>query len=117
MRDHAGAQTLLGVMHFRGLGVAEDATDAALWFYRAARRGHPNAQLAFGAMVWRGLGVERNPERALFWLMLAEEFGEAAVKTEARRLMSEVLEALSDAQAEAVRQRMRLWQPDPRSDP
>lgn len=100
MRDlaksgHAGAETMLGVMHYHGEGVEADPAIAAAWFIKGAMKGNSNAQLAIGALYLRGEGVARDPEKAWTWLLLATaEGGETA--TEARRLMAEIDAELSD---------------------
>ena len=47
----ARAQYGLGVLHWRGQGVAPDAKEAARWFARAARQGYEPALSALSALA------------------------------------------------------------------
>lgn len=64
LRQDPDAETLLGVMAARGLGVPPDPAVAAAWYLRAARRGHAPARLALADAYRRGEGVPRDPARA-----------------------------------------------------
>lgn len=94
---HAGAETMLGVMHYHGQGVEADAALAAAWFVKGAMKGNANAQLALGALYMRGQGVGRDPEAACGWLLLAaRDLGETA--DEADRLLAALLPDLTAEQ-------------------
>ena len=56
----ARAEYALGVLHWRGLGVAADPEQAARWFARAARRGYRPALSALA-----GLAAELQDEDGL----------------------------------------------------
>lgn len=61
------AQTYVGEIYERGLGVAPDHAKAATWYRRAADQGYAPAQINLGQLYEQGLGVERNADVALDW--------------------------------------------------
>jgi hypothetical protein len=61
------AQTYVGEIFEKGLGVQPDYTTAATWYRRAADRGYSRAALNLGNLYERGLGVPRDPTQALSW--------------------------------------------------
>lgn len=108
---HSGAETMLGVMYFGGQGVEKNESFAAIWFFKASRKGNPNAHLAFGSLHIRGVGVLQNLSKAYKWLLLAAERGEGAVASEANRLLVEIGTLMSDAQRERAIAEARAWRP------
>jgi hypothetical protein len=83
------AEFMVGVMYFYGKGVRRDDGLAAIWFYKAARKGNANAQLAFGSMHIRGAGVRRDLVTAYMWLTLAVESGVAGLRQQAAILRAD----------------------------
>ena len=61
------AQTYVGEIFEKGLGVAPDHTAAAQWYRRAAERGYSRAAINLGQLYEQGLGVPKNPAQALSW--------------------------------------------------
>ena len=61
------AQTDLGLLYARGMGVAEDYAAALQWLQRAAAQNSPRAQDNLGLMYERGYGVPRSYDTALEW--------------------------------------------------
>ena len=57
------AQYGLGVLHWRGLGVAADPTEAARWFAKAARQGYRPALSALAGLAAELQGDE-GPRRS-----------------------------------------------------
>jgi caspase domain-containing protein/Sel1 repeat-containing protein len=53
----AAAQTYVGEIHEKGLGVPPDHAVAARWYRRAADAGYPRAAINLGHLYERGLGV------------------------------------------------------------
>ncbi|MEX2642149.1 MAG: caspase family protein [Acetobacterales bacterium] len=66
------AQTYVGEIYEKGLGVPPQYDLAAQWYAKAAGQGSSRAQLSLGALYERGLGVPLDPARA------AELFAEAS---------------------------------------
>ena len=63
-RADAWAQYSLGVMYYRGRGVAQDYTKAREWLEKAATQGNANAQFSLGLMYKNGRGVAQDDARA-----------------------------------------------------
>ncbi len=72
---HVKAQTNLGLLYSRGLGVTRDPVEAVSWYTRAAEREFSLAQYNLGVMYSRGLGVERDENMAWLWYLRAAEQG------------------------------------------
>jgi hypothetical protein len=66
-RGDQAAQTYVGEIFEKGLGVQPDYAVAATWYRRAAERGYARAALNLGNLYERGLGVSRDPVQALSW--------------------------------------------------
>ena len=63
----AAAQTYVGEIYEKGLGVPPDYTAAAQWYRRAAEAGYPRAAINLGYLYEHGLGVPRDPAQARYW--------------------------------------------------
>ena len=65
---HAQAQYELGEAFFRGeLGVAQDETEAAKWFRKAAEQNLAEAQYNLGVCYAKGQGVAQDAAEAVAW--------------------------------------------------
>ena len=63
-QDDAAAQTLIGEIYSKGLGVGEDDGRAAGWFEIASRHGDMLAAFELATMYEDGSGVAKDPKRA-----------------------------------------------------
>ncbi len=107
------AQTNVGEIFEKGLGVPPDHQAAATWYRRAADRGYSRAAINLGQLYEQGLGVPKDTGQALGWYRKAAglpdlAFGvvPAASAAEIERLRAEVgrLQGeLSAKQAELAR--------------
>lgn len=79
--DHA-AQTYVGEIYEKGLGVPPDYAAAAQWYRRAAEAGYPRAAINLGYLYEHGLGVPRDPVQALNWYRKGTGGGPAIVYAE-----------------------------------
>lgn len=61
------AQTYVGEIFEKGLGVSPDFAAAAKWYRKAAEQGYQRAQINLGFLYEKGLGVEQDPLAALNW--------------------------------------------------
>ncbi len=59
------AQTNVGEIYERGMGVPPDFAAAAQWYQKAADKGYARAQFNLGTMYEQGLGVEKDQLKAL----------------------------------------------------
>ena len=59
------AQTYVGEIYEKGLGLSADYQVAAHWYSEAARLGYSRAQINLGHLYEKGLGVEQDKQQAL----------------------------------------------------
>lgn len=67
------AQSRMGYMYERGIGVAKDYRKAAEWYIKAIQNGSKRAYARVGFLHARGLGVPQNYDEALKYLRKAVE--------------------------------------------
>ena len=107
----AEAQLDLGVMYFKGSGVAQDYKQAVFWTHKAAEQGNANAQRILGTMYDIGVGVVQDNKLAYVWSSVSAANGDVEAATNrdlfAKRLSPAVL---AEAQALAG-QYVELYQP------
>jgi Caspase domain/Sel1 repeat len=70
------AQTYVGEIFEKGLGLPPDYQAAAQWYRKAAERGYSRAALNLGSLYERGLGVPKDPSQALNWYRRASGLSE-----------------------------------------
>jgi len=92
-----GAQTYVGEIFEKGLGVRPDYAAAAVWYRRAAEKGYSRAAINLGNLYEQGLGVPKNNALALNWYRRAAGLSELSFGTvsqsqaaETQRLRDEV---------------------------
>jgi TPR repeat protein len=71
----ARAQSNLGVMYAKGLGVRQDYAAAASWYRRAAEQGNANAQSNLGVLCAEGRGIPQDNRAAARWYRRAADQG------------------------------------------
>jgi uncharacterized protein len=69
-------QALLGLLYYRGRGVARDDRTALQLFHRAADQGDTSAQFYLGVIYSEGEGVPQDYTEAARWFGLAAEKGD-----------------------------------------
>lgn len=67
---------ILGLMHEQGYGVAQDKSQAALCYRKAAEKGQVQAQYRLGFLYYHGQGVCRDLEQAAECYKKAAEQGD-----------------------------------------
>jgi TPR repeat protein len=67
----AVAQYKLGYNYYLGKGIAQDFSQAAVWWQKAAEQGFPDAQNNLGVLYNSGKGVPQSYADAYFWQNLA----------------------------------------------
>ncbi len=65
------AQTYVGEIYEKGLGLAPDFQVAAHWYHKAAEQNHSRAQINLGHLYEKGLGVAPDQQKALNLYRLA----------------------------------------------
>ena len=69
------AQTLLGEIYSRGLGVKRDMKEAARWYQAAAKAGKPEAQFRYAMILLEGSAVSRDEAQARDLMQAAADRG------------------------------------------
>ncbi|WP_421758871.1 tetratricopeptide repeat protein [Devosia sp.] len=77
--DHA-AQTLIGEIYSKGLGVPEDPKAAADWYAMASKSGDPLATFELALLYQDGRGVEKDRKRAADLFKTAADAGNMMAK-------------------------------------
>lgn len=72
----ADAQTYVGEIFEKGLGLQADPIVAADWYQKAADQGHSRAQINLGFLYESGLGVEKDLVKAMNLYRMASGFDE-----------------------------------------
>jgi hypothetical protein len=57
----------MGVKYHNAIGVARSYTEAAKWWFKAAKQGHTRSMYEFGDCCKYGLGVEQDQAKASEW--------------------------------------------------
>jgi len=76
----ATAQTALGLLYERGLGLSSDPSTALIWYRRAADQGDALAMFHIGSLYERGAGVARDYGIAAEWYHQASDAGNASAQ-------------------------------------
>ena len=101
------AQTLLGVMYFKGKGVPEDYAKAAHWYTKAAKQGDVGAQFALSGKYYNGEGVPENYVHAYAWVSIAAARGDA----DGKKIKKLIVKFMSTAQiADGQKLSGELWE-------
>jgi TPR repeat protein len=82
--DHgdAEAQFRLGLNFANAVGAAQDYSQAAAWYLKAADQSHALAQFNLGVMYARGQGVPQDEIKACGWIRRAAQQGDAGAQYE-----------------------------------
>lgn len=83
------AQTNLGLLYSRGLGVSKDGQKALVWFEKAAQQGYPTAEYNLATIFAKGLAVEKNQSIAATWYLQAAQHGHVRSHFEIARRYAE----------------------------
>ena len=101
----ASAQTNLGLLYSKGIGVPQNDAEAVKWYRYAAEQGHAVAQNNLGALYINGLGGPKDPILGLAWLLLSAEGGYQAAATAATASM----EDMTPKEVECARKFKEAW--------
>jgi TPR repeat protein len=96
------AQVLLALMYYNGIGVPQDAAEAARLYRLAGDQDHSEAQFALGQMYDQGKGVPQDRVEAARWYRLAADKGLAKAQHNLG-VMYQNGEGVPEDKAEAIR--------------
>jgi uncharacterized protein len=105
------AQTYIGYMYQRGLGVPRDYVVAASWLNQAAEQGEPTAQFFLGLLFDKGFGVPQDWVQAEVWLNLAASQASIKQRDYWTRVRDSVAQKLTLDQLAEAQQRAYAWAP------
>ena len=74
-KGDAAAQTLIAELYEKGLGIARDTKQSAIWYEIAAKSGNREAQFAYALKLLQGKDVKRNKVAGNAMMKLAAEAG------------------------------------------
>lgn len=97
------AQTYVGEIYEKGLGIMADYQVAAAWYRKAATQGYSRAMINLGYLYESGLGVEQDLVQAMNWYRKASGLAEADleyVSTVERARRKAAVEETSSLRAE-----------------
>src|SRR5579864_2874174 len=77
----ATAQTYVGYLYERGLGVPQNLAEALTWYRKAADQGYAPAQKNIGNLYQQGAGTSRDYAEAMRWFRLAADQGNPGAQT------------------------------------
>jgi TPR repeat protein len=80
-QGNAVAQTHVGYLYERGLGVPQDYAEAMRWYRMAADQGRGAAQRNIGNLYQQGSGVPQDYAEAMRWFRLAADHGNPGAQT------------------------------------
>ena len=110
------AQTYVGEIYEKGLGVQPDYALASEWYRKAATQGYPRAQINLGYLYEKGLGVQKDPETALNWYRKAAGLSTAitidpvSINTEERKELQDLRGEVERRKRESESLRQQLEQ-------
>ncbi len=107
------AQTYVGEIYEKGLGLQPDYRTAARWYRKAAEQGYAPAMINLGFLYEKGFGVPRDPVAALNWYRRASGLDRTDIAFAAsvevyNRRMTELREAVAQSRQEAAGLRRQL---------
>jgi TPR repeat protein len=101
-QGNATAQTYVGYLYEKGMGVPQDYAEAMRWYRKATDQGHAPAQKNVGSLYEQGAGVPRDYGEAMRWYRKAADQGNPGAQTNIGYLFEEGL-GVSQDYAEAMR--------------
>ena len=102
------AQTYVGEIYEKGLGLPPDYAVAVAWYRKAAEQGHTRAQINLGHLYEKGLGVEQNPAQALSWYRRASGLQEA-IALDTGSISVPGAQTNTQAEVQELRQEVERW--------
>ncbi len=114
----AEAQTYVGEIYEKGLGIEADYAVAATWYRKAAEQNYSRAQINLGYLLESGLGVARDLTQAMNWYRKASGISdgeleyvssaENARRIQAKAELGDLRDSVQRLQAELSQKRSQL---------
>src|SRR5262245_32545655 len=110
------AQSYVGEIYEKGLGVQPDYALASAWYRKASEQGYARAQINLGYLYEKGMGVEKDPTIALNWYRKAAgvddamSINPASIDTEVRKELEELRREVEHRKHESDSLRNQLEQ-------
>ena len=110
------AQTYVGEIYEKGLGVQPDYALAMEWYRKAAEQGYARAQINLGYLYEEGMGIGKDPATALNWYRKAAGLSNAiaidpvSINTEGRKELEELRREVERRKDESDSLRQQLGQ-------
>jgi len=102
------AQTYVGEIYERGLGLPPDYAVALAWYRKAAEQGHTRAQINLGHLYEKGLGVTPDPTQALHWYRQASGLRDA-IALDAGTIRWDSANTQAQQELQGLRQEVERW--------
>lgn len=116
---NAGAQAGLGALYYMGQGMKQDYVAAERWNRLAAEAGDAQGQSYLALLNFKGKGVPPNPQKAYFWALLAVAPREKGTSMSGMpsfvAMAKEISANLTQAERDAVKERVKDWKPTPKA--
>jgi len=109
-KDYPPAQSCVGYMYRKGLGVPRDPAEAAKWYQRGAASSNPAAILALAEMYSSGEGTKVDRPVAFMLLFRASRMGISGSREKARALLRE----MSKSEVKQVQKKLSDQKFDPK---
>lgn len=103
------AQYKLGYNYYLGHGIAQDYSQAAIWWRKAAEQGYADAQNNLGVLYNSGKGVPQSFSEAYFWQNLAAARSNGPMQAEFAKNRDESAARLSFFERLRVQKRASRW--------
>jgi len=108
-KEYAPGQYCVGFLYQHGLGVNQDALEAAKWYEKSAAGRHSPAYLALGQMYWKGQGVKTDLVASYLWFFQAYAEGQKSAKA----LANSVLKEMTPEESKRLDKKLRERHLDP----
>jgi hypothetical protein len=105
------AQGTLAAMYYDGVGLAQDYTEAARWYRKAAEQGQAHAQYLLGFMCVSGQGLSQDYVQAYLWFTLAAANLTEEQRNEAIKARDDVAAKITPANIAEAQRIAREWKP------
>jgi TPR repeat protein len=103
------AQTYVGEIYEKGLGLPPDYGVAVAWYRKAAAQGYTRAQINLGHWYEKGLGIEKDPIQALYWYRQASGLQEAMILDSGSLRAPGTTTVDTQAALQELRQEVERW--------